>query len=75
MEQIHIGSIIRCELRKQNKSNRWLAEQIGVIPRTINKIFLKQDIDTVQLFRISKVLQVDLFVYYSEVLKEQIGKD
>ena len=70
MEQIHRGSIIRCELRKQNRSNRWLAEQIGVIPRTINKIFLKQDIDTAQLFRISKAMQIDFFAYYSSILKQ-----
>ncbi|MBR5323410.1 MAG: XRE family transcriptional regulator [Muribaculaceae bacterium] len=70
MEQIHIGSIIRCELRKQNRSNRWLADQIGVIPRTINKIFLKQDMDTTQLFRISKAMQVDFFSYYSKELKK-----
>ena len=70
MDQIHIGSIIRCELRKQNRSNRWLAEQIGVIPRTINKIFLKQDMDTTQLFRISKAMQVDFFSYYSKELKK-----
>ena len=70
MDQIHIGSIIRCELRKQNRSNRWLAEQIGVIPRTINKIFLKQDIDTAQLFRISKAMQIDFFAYYSSILKQ-----
>ena len=70
MDQIHIGSIIRCELRKQNRSNRWLAEQIGVVPRTINKIFLKQDMDTTQLFRISKAMQVDFFSYYSKKLKK-----
>lgn len=71
MEQIHIGSIIRYELRKQNKSNSWLAEQIGVVPRTVNKIFLKQDIDTTQLFRISKALQVDLFNYYTKALQSE----
>ena len=70
MHEIHIGSIIRGELRKQNKSNRWLAEQIGVVPRTINKIFLKQDIDTAQLFRISKALQIDFFSFYSKVLRK-----
>ena len=69
MEQIHIGSIVRSELRKQNKSNRWLAEQIGVIPRTVNKIFLKQDIDTAQLFRISKAMKIDFFAFYSSLLK------
>ena len=70
MGKVHIGSIIRGELRKQNKSNRWLAEQIGVVPRTVNKIFLKEYIDTQLLFSISQALQVDLFSCYSQALKE-----
>jgi plasmid maintenance system antidote protein VapI len=69
MHEIHIGSIIRCELRKQNKSNRWLAEQIGVVPRTINKIFVKEYVDTQLLLNISTALKVDFFAYYSQILK------
>ena len=69
MHEIHIGSIIRGELRKQNKSNRWLAEQIGVIPRTINKIFVKEYVDTQLLLNISTALKVDFFAYYSQILK------
>ena len=38
---IHIGSIIKEELRKQGKTNSWLAKEINVNPRTVNKIFLK----------------------------------
>ena len=45
-EVIHIGSIIREELRRQGKTNGWLARTINVHPRTINKIFLKPIIDT-----------------------------
>lgn len=66
--QIHIGSIIRDELRRQGKTNGWLAEQINVNPRTINKIFLKSIIDTQQLFQISQVMGVDFFKYYSDEL-------
>ncbi len=64
----HIGSIIRDELRRQGKTNGWLAEQINVNLRTVNKIFLKSDIDTHQLLQISRVLGVDLFKNYSEML-------
>lgn len=66
--KIHIGFLIREELRKQGKSNKWLAEQLNVNPRTVNKIFLKQDIDTNQLYLISKILDIDFFKYYSETL-------
>ncbi len=66
--QVPIGQLIRDELRRQGKTNRWLATQIHVNPRTINKIFLKGVIDTHQLFLISKALDVDFFKVFSEAL-------
>lgn len=68
-KSIHIGKIIKDELRRQGKTNSWFAEQLNVNPRTVNKIFLKSVIDTQQLFLISKVLDVDFFRYYSENLR------
>ena len=55
---IHIGSIIKEELRKQGKTNSWLAKEINVNPRTVNKIFLKSVIDTHQLLQISNFFQL-----------------
>lgn len=52
MKEIHIGNLIRDELRRQTRTNAWLAEQIGVTPRTVNKIFSKMVIDTAQLLHI-----------------------
>lgn len=69
--KIHIGLIIKRELRKQNKNNRWFAEQLSVNIRTVNKIFLKEIIDTEQLFQISYFLKVDLFEHYSKELSKQ----
>lgn len=66
--QIHIGTLIRDELRRQHHTNAWLASQIGITPRGLQKIFNKQSIDTRHLAHISKVLNVDLFKYYSEEL-------
>lgn len=65
---IHIGSIIRDELRRQGKTNAWFAKEINVNTRTVNKIFLKGVIDTHQLLLISQALGVDFFKYYSELL-------
>ena len=65
---IHIGSIIRDELRRQGHTNEWFADQIGVNVRTINKIFVKQSIDTQRLYQISKILKKDFFQVYSQKL-------
>lgn len=69
MQQIHIGNLIRDELRRQGHTNEWLADRIGVNIRTVNKIFLKQTIDTLQLYQISKALDTDFFNFYSDSLR------
>ena len=66
--QIHIGNLIRDELRRQGHTNEWLADQLSVDRSTVQRLFNKPSIDTQQLLRISKVLGKDLFVYYSQVL-------
>lgn len=67
--QIIIGQIIREELRRQGRTNEWLADRIHVHPRTVQKIFVKASIDTQQLLAISQALGVDFFQLYSSVLK------
>lgn len=68
---IAIGTIIRDELRRQGKTNQWLAEQISVNLRTVNKIFQKVSIDTQQLMFISLALKVDFFQYYSRAFAKK----
>lgn len=63
--QIHIGNLIRDELRRQGKTNQWLADQLSVERSTVQRLFNKPSIDTQQLLRISKVLDKDMFSYYS----------
>lgn len=67
--QIHIGKLIREELRRQGHTNEWFADQMGVNIRTVNKIFLKSSIDTQQLYQISKALDTDFFALYSVSLE------
>lgn len=66
--QIHIGHLIRDELRRQGHTNEWLADQIGVTPRTLQRIYNKPSIDTHLLLRISQTLRTDLFHPYSQTL-------
>ena len=66
--QIHIGHIIRDELRRQGRTNQWLADQIGVTPRTLQRIYNKPSIDTQLLLRISQYLRTNLFLPYSNIL-------
>lgn len=65
---IHIGNQIRDELRRQQRTNQWFADQLGVNTRTVNKIFLKPVIDTQQLLLVSRVLNKDFFALYSALL-------
>ncbi len=66
--QIHIGSLIRAELRRQKHTNEWLMERIGVSERTLQRLFNKPSIDTQQLFLICQALGTDLFMLYSDAL-------
>lgn len=66
--QTHIGHIIREELRRQGHTNEWLAEQINVTPRTVQRIFNKPSVDTQLLFNISKALHTNLFYSYTTKL-------
>ena len=68
-QEIHIGQLIKAELRRQGRTNKWLAEQIACNPRTISKIFQKRVIDTQQLLLISKALDFDFFQHYSDLLQ------
>ncbi len=64
-KQPHIGTCIREELRRQGRTNSWLADKIGITPRAIQKIFNKPSIDTSQLARISRALRFDFFKIYT----------
>ncbi len=63
--KIHIGNLIRNELRQQGHTNLWLAEQVGMSERTLQRIFNKPSIDTQLMLRISIALHTDFSIFYS----------
>lgn len=68
--QIHIGHLIRAELRRQGHTNAWMMERIGVSERTLQRMFQKPSIDTQQLLQICRILNTDLFSVYSKILSK-----
>lgn len=64
MEPIHIGQIIKEELRRQQRTPAWLARQINCDRTNIYHIFARKGIDTDRLMQISVALNVDFFAYF-----------
>ena len=65
---IHIGHIIQEELRAQGRSVVWLARQLGTSRMACYRLFHSYSIDSHQLFRISELLERNLFEVYVEQL-------
>ena len=66
---IFIGKIIEQELRRQERSVTWFSRKIHCDRRNVYDIFRRSSIDTDLLLLISRVLNVDLFFYYSVALQ------
>lgn len=67
-KKIHIGKLIREQLRIQGRSVTWLAKQIPCDRSNLYKIFEKQSVDMDLLFRMSSCLDYDFFFLYSDLL-------
>lgn len=65
---LSIGPIIEAELRRQERTVTWLSRKIHCDRRNIYDIFHRDSIDSALLFKISRVLGVDFFRFYSAEL-------
>ena len=76
---IHIGRLIRAQLKSDERSVSWLAREIGCTRNHLYKIFNKPSLDSDLLLRISKAMHFNFFQFYAaEVLKEmknRIGEE
>lgn len=76
---IHIGNLIREQLRKDQRSVGWLAREIGCTRNHVYKVFNKPSLDVDLLLRISKSMQFNFFQYYTtdflESLRGRTGEE
>lgn len=70
---MHIGSIIREQLKKDGRSVVWLARELGCHRTNIYNLFDKYSIDTQLLERISIIMQYNFFDLYRQETDEKIG--
>jgi hypothetical protein len=68
-DMIHIGSLIEQELRRQDWSAIWLADELHCGRANVYKLFKKKSIDTLQLEKISVILQHNFFLDYADEVK------
>ena len=73
MRDIHIGKIILQKLDEKERSIAWLARQINCDGSNLGRSLKNNPhIYSELLFRISIALEEDLFVIYSEKIKETL---
>ena len=56
MKDVHIGQLIKTELKRQGRTASWLATKIFCEKSNIYKLFRRKSIDLDQLMRISEAL-------------------
>lgn len=69
---IHIGHLIREQLKADNRSVSWLAREIHCTRNNVYKIFNKPSLDGDLLLRISIAMNFNFFQYYTAEFLESI---
>ena len=69
--ELHIGHLIKAELRKQGRSITWLAAQLGYSRQNMYKLFERKWIYTDLLLKICGILDHDFFKCSSEYWTSQ----
>ena len=67
--ELHLGKLVKAELKRQGRTAVWLAKQVNCTPENIYKSFNAQWLTMPLLFKISRALGHDFFKDCSERLK------
>ena len=75
---IHIGHLIREQLKADDRSVSWLAREIHCTRNHVYKIFVKPSLDSDLILKISNAMNFNFFQYYTaeflENIKARTGK-
>lgn len=58
---IHVGKLIREKIEEQGRSAAWVAERMNMSRTNLYKIYEKSSLDTEQLKKFGKVLNINFF--------------
>lgn len=68
MQKLHIGNMIRKELKAQGRTMTWFANAIHSDRSNAYKMLKRDSIDLALLYKISQLLHHDFFLDYSNLL-------
>ena len=69
---IHIGHLIREQLKADDRSVSWLAREIHCTRNNVYKIFNKPSLDSDLILKISIAMQFNFFQYYTAEFLENM---
>ena len=76
---IHIGQLIREQLKADQRSASWLAREIGCSRNHVYKIFNRPSLDADLILKISIAMSFNFFQYYSAevnaAIKARMGEE
>lgn len=67
---IHIGTLIKEEMEKQDRTPAWLARKINCQRTNIYYIYANKSINTELLLKISQALHHNFFLHYLECMEK-----
>lgn len=71
----HIGSLIKAELERQERSISWFARKLSCDRSNVYRLFQRESVDTRLLTRISLLLEHDFFSELSDEVRERQSQD
>lgn len=74
LKTIHLGTMIKRELKAQGRSVVWLAQTINMERTSIYKIFERNSLDVGLLVRISLAMNHDFFLDVSNKIRENFDE-
>ena len=76
---IHIGHLIREQLKADQRSASWLAREIGCSRNHVYKVFKKSSLEADLILKISIAMNFNFFRYYTtaflEGMKDRLGEE
>ncbi|MDR2963263.1 MAG: hypothetical protein LBU90_06505 [Bacteroidales bacterium] len=69
-QEIHIGNRVCDFLKKEGRSKKWLAEQVGVSSSSLVRTLQHPSMNTHLLLRISKTLKHNFFEIFTKELHD-----
>ena len=72
-KRVHIGSLIKKELERQERTVSWFARKLSCDRSNVYKLFKRPNVDTDLLLRISVILHYNFFEMYQEKTSGLIG--